>query len=143
MNNDEKITVDEEQRKDYDDLLFQYHKSMDKIRELEEIVNSLLYALRKTNNERLVNEDESLHYQEMYAEEHRRANKLFDIVEKLDAPLEVLKYFKKYFHFELIFENNQTYLVFKSKERYLPIDDKLSVANKYYELLKEWLENDK
>lgn len=84
MNNDEKNVLNEEERKDYDDLLFQYHKSMDKIRELEEIVRSLLYALKKTNIERLVNEDESQHYQEMYAQEHRRANQLFDIVEKLD-----------------------------------------------------------
>ena len=82
MDNDEKIAVNEEERKDYNDLLFQYHKSMGKIRELEDIVQALLYALRKTNNERLVNEDESLHYQEMYAREYRRANQLFEIVEK-------------------------------------------------------------
>lgn len=81
MNNAEKIEVCKE-RQDYNDLLFQYHKSMDKIRELEEIIRSLLYALRKTNVERLVNEDESQHFQEMYAQEHRRANQLFEIVEK-------------------------------------------------------------
>ena len=95
MNNDEKLAVKEEERKDYDDLLFQYRKSIVRIRELEEIVNSLLYALRKTNNERLVNEDESLHYQEMYAQENKRANSLFEIVEKLDAPIAGPGYEKK------------------------------------------------
>ena len=82
MNNDEKNVLNEEERKDYDDLLFQYHKSMGKIRELEDIVRALLYALRETNNKRLFNEDDSLHYQEMYAREYKRANKLFEIVEK-------------------------------------------------------------
>lgn len=81
MDNDGKIEVNKE-RQDYDDLLFQYYKSIDKVRELEETVKSLLYALRKTNNERLVNEDESRHYQEMYTKERKRANQLFDIVEK-------------------------------------------------------------
>lgn len=81
MNNDEKIEVNKE-RQDYDDLLFQYYKSIDKVRELEETVQALLYALRKTNNERLVNENEYRHYQEMYTEERKRANHLFDIVEK-------------------------------------------------------------
>ena len=83
MNNDEKFTVDKE-RQNYDDLLLQYNKAMDKIRELEDTVQSLLYALRKTNNERLVNKDDSRHLQELYVLEHKRANHLFDIVEKLN-----------------------------------------------------------
>lgn len=78
MNNDE-------ERKDYDDLLFQYNKARGKIIELEATVEALLYALKKTNNERLVNEDESLHYQEMYAGEYKRANRLFEIVEKSNS----------------------------------------------------------
>ena len=64
-----------------------------------------------------------------------------DYFKQIERDLEVLECFKKYFHFELVFEKNQTFLIFKSKERYLPVDDKLSVSNKYYEPLKEWLEN--
>lgn len=82
MNNDEKNVLDEEERQDYDDLLFQYRNSMNRIRDLEETVQSLLFALRKTNVERLVNEDEYRHYQEMYVQTCKRANKLFEIVEK-------------------------------------------------------------
>ena len=66
-------------------------------------------------------------------------NELLKCIEK---DLEVLECFKRYFHFELVFEKNQTFLIFKSKERYLPVDDKLSVANKYYEPLKEWLKDE-
>lgn len=80
-NDTEKIEVCKE-RQDYDDLLFQHYKAMDKIRELEEVVRALLYALRKIDVERLVNKNESQHYQEMYAQEYKRANTLFDIVEK-------------------------------------------------------------
>ena len=61
---------------------------------------------------------------------------------EIERDLEVLECFKKYFHFELLFEKNQTFLIFKSKERYLPADGKISVPNKYYEPLKEWLENE-
>lgn len=82
MNNDEEKVLSDEERKTYDDLLLQYNESMNKIGELQDIIQALLYALRKANNERLVNENEYRHYQEMYAQEHKRANQLFDIVEK-------------------------------------------------------------
>lgn len=82
MNNDEKNTISEE-KKDYDDLLIQYNKHMDTIRELEEIIRALLYVLRITNVERLVNKDESCRFQEAFAEERKRANKLFDELERL------------------------------------------------------------
>lgn len=87
MKDDEEKVLSDEERKTYDDLLFKYNESMNKITELEDIVQALLYALRKTNVERLVNENEARHFQEMYAQEHRRANSLFDIVDKLDASI--------------------------------------------------------
>lgn len=86
----------------------------------KEAVNNIQYMLKRTDN--LV----------FYKEE----------IKAIENALEVLECFKKYFNFKLVFEKNQTYLVFKSKERYLPVDDKLSVSNKYYEPLKEWLENE-
>lgn len=76
---------------------------------------------------------------EMHLNPDEEDEKLLNIIQK---DLEVLECFKKYFHFELAFEKNQTFLIFKSKERYLPADGKISVPNKYYEPLKEWL-NDK
>lgn len=63
---------------DLDELIANNNRLYDKIRELEEVIRALLYALRKTNVERLVNDDESRHFQEMYAKEHERANKLFE-----------------------------------------------------------------
>ena len=79
--NDDKL---QEERKDYDDLLFKYNQSKKTIRELEETVKALLYSLRQSNIERLDNKYESMHFQKMYNEENKRANRLFDIVEKLD-----------------------------------------------------------
>ena len=88
MNNDEENVLNEEERKDYNDLLFQYHKAMDKIGELQDVIQALLYALRKIDVERLINKNESQHYQKMYAEEYRRANQLYDIVEKSNIAYE-------------------------------------------------------
>lgn len=82
MNNDEKNVLDEEERITYDDLLFKYNESMNKISELESIIEALLYALRKANVERLVNKNEASHFQEMYAQKYKEANSLFEIVEK-------------------------------------------------------------
>ena len=44
----------------------------------------LIFLRYQTNNERLVNKDDSRHLQELYVLEHKRANHLFDIVEKLN-----------------------------------------------------------
>lgn len=68
---------------------------------------------------------------------YSECNELCDLIEN---DLKVLECFKEYFDFELVFENNQTFLVFKSKERYLAVEEKIPIANKYYEPLKRWLE---
>lgn len=67
----------------YDELISHNMRLSDKNREQEETIQALLYSLQKINIERLVNEDESRHFKEMWGKEYERANKLYDEWEKL------------------------------------------------------------
>ena len=120
-----------------DELIATLERQSDKIREQESTINALLYSLAKTNVDRLVNDDTSRHYREEYAEEHRRANRIWDKLEKQDNILEELKC-----HIELkeatVNRDGKEYEIAWVKSQGFVVK-----GTKPYEILKNWIEENK
>lgn len=120
-----------------DELIAELERRSDKNREQESMINALLYSLAKTNVDRLVNDDTSRNYREKYAEEHRRANKLYDVMEKQNAILDELKY-----HIELkeatVIRDDKEFEIAWVKSQGLVVK-----GTKPYEILKNWIEENK
>lgn len=135
--NNETSKLEEPAKPDEDELIAELNRRSDKNREQESTINALLYSLAKINVDRLVNDDASRYFQEKYAEEHRRANKLYDVMENQNVILDELKH-----HIEL-------------KEATINRDDKefeiawvksqgfVVKGTKPYETLKNWIEENK
>lgn len=81
--NDTRPTIDVAQP-DYVELNNRNMRLSDENKELECIIRALLYSLKKTNNERLLNEEEAIQFKEALTKEYKRA-------EKLHEELEVIK----------------------------------------------------